>query len=309
MTKIKVTIDLDQWPWRQAMRSYCDARDFAEGVGHDPAEPPLSEVLVSENDPDFAEIAAPEPAPTTEPGRIPEGFMSGPAGTLVPETPPAPEPNWDDLVALVQAGASIKDVAAAARIDGRKLSGRVQGARNKKMVAEPAEPCVAPPLPGPPLFLEIDPGDVIPHPDAVAARAAHTEAEPVNVWDNITAESFTSLTTAMEESAEPVPESGAAAVTPPEGSAEALDPEDEEFDLGAAARGIDTPDAHGWTLREDITLIERYTMGEKSYAISRRLKGRTPVDVVRRFKHMLPHPTFDGQNKLLAQLRAIAAKA
>ena len=106
-----------------------------------------------------------------EPGRIPEGFMSGPAGTLVPETPPAPEPNWDDLVALVQAGASIKDVAAAARIDGRKLSGRVQGARNKKRVAEPAEPCVAPPLPGPPLFLEIDPGDVIPHPDAVAARA------------------------------------------------------------------------------------------------------------------------------------------
>jgi len=246
MTKIKVTIDLDQWPWRQAMRSYCDARDFAEGVGHDPAEPPLSEVLVSENDPDFAEIAAPEPAPTTEPGRIPEGFMSGPAGTLVPETPPAPEPNWDDLVALVQAGASIKDVAAAARIDGRKLSGRVRGARNKKRVAEPAEP---------------------------------------------------------------VPESGAAAVTPPEGSAEALDPEDEEFDLGAAARGIDTPDAHGWTLREDITLIERYTMGEKSYAISRRLKGRTPVDVVRRFKHMLPHPTFDGQNKLLAQMRAIAAKA
>ena len=281
MTKIKVTIDLDQWPWRQAMRSYCDARDFAEGVGHDPAEPPLSEVPVSENDPGFAEIAAPEPAPTTEPGRTPEGFMSGPAGTLVPEAPPAPEPNWDDLVALVQAGASIKDVAAAARIDGRRLSGRLRGARLKKKFP-PAAPDIAPEQPA--------------------------EAEPVTVWDNITAESFTSLTTAMEESAEPVPEIEAAAVTPSEDSAEAMDPEDEEFDLGAAARGIDTPDAHGWTLREDITLIERYTMGEKSYAISQRLKGRSPVDVVRRFKHLIPHPSFEAQNKILAQMRAFAAK-
>ena len=50
-------------------------------------------------------------------------------------------------------------------------------------------------------------------------------------------------------------------------------------------------------------------MGEKSYGISQRLKGRTPVDVVRRFKHLIPHPSFEAQNKILAQLRAIAAKA
>ncbi len=276
MTKIRLTIDLGEWAWRQAMRSYCDARDFAEGVGHDPSEPPLSEVLVSENDPDFAEIAAPEPAPTTEPGRIPEGFMSGPAGTLVPETPPAPEPNWDDLVALVQAGASIKDVAAAARIDGRKLSGRVQGARLKKKF--------------PPAAL-----DIAPEPAEAPVVAALEDDTP-----SITAPE-------VPESAPPAPEIEVATVTPTEESAE--EPEDEEFDLGAAARVIGTTDAHGWTLREDITLIERYTMGEKSYAISQRLKGRTSTDVVRRFKHLLPHPTFDGQNKLLAQLRAIAAGA
>lgn len=280
MTKIRLTIDLGEWPWRQAMRSYCDARDFAEGVGHDPSEPPLSEVLVSENDPDFAEIAAPEPAPTTEPGRIPEGFMSGPAGTLVPETPPAPEPNWDDLVALVQAGASIKDVAAAARIDGRKLSGRVQGARIKKRFSEPSEPRFDPTRAEPPRIpFEADPSDAIPHPDDAPPEPANDPLPEIETPAPVF---------------EPAPEA-------------ADEPEDEGFDIGAATRGIDTPDADGWTLREDITLVERYTMGEKSYAISQRLKGRTPVDVVRRFKHMLPHPTFDGQNKLLAQLRSLAA--
>lgn len=74
------------------------------------------------------------------------------------------------------------------------------------------------------------------------------------------------------------------------------------------ANPCDVPDAEGWTPREDLAVLEGFGVGEKSFAISQRVPGRSAAAIVRRFRQLVPRPGIAEQQRVLKAHRARVAE-
>lgn len=106
------------------------------------------------------------------------------------------------------------------------------------------------------------------------------------------------------------------AAAPPEAEAEAAplpeepepEPEPREPAPEPEPNPCDVADETGWTPREDLELLERFTAGEKSYAIARAMPGRNAPGIVRRFRQLVPVPGAVNQARALERQRARVAE-
>lgn len=79
-------------------------------------------------------------------------------------------------------------------------------------------------------------------------------------------------------------------------------------DPAREANPCDVPDAEGWTPREDLAVLEGFGVGEKSFAISQRVPGRSAAAIVRRFRQLVPRPGIAEQQRVLKAHRARVAE-
>lgn len=222
---------------------------------------------------------------TSEPTRVRDLVPVAP-GQGASEPPPT---DWDALVAQVLCGRQPKRVADIAGVSVWMLRAKARAAR------EAAEAGHEPDWPA--LIARVEAGE------SKADVSEEAGVSTQRLWGKMLAARKAAAKATVADSP-PVTTAGP----------EPVDAVEAELEVAAPARSVapapagaawaaEANDDNGWAPGDDVTMLTRYAMGESSYDISQKLRGRTPADVAKRFKQLVPHASIDAQRKALDAAR------